>query len=536
MFPTLSKMIEKLIHDHIKLNTHYINFVVNNFSMKIVISKTAIRTKIIYAVFITLSILWSVNINSQDVVKYTLNDVIKLAQKQSPDAQIAKHRFISSYWVYRNYKANYLPSLSFASTLPSISTGFKDQFVDGVTTSVFENVNRYSLDLFLEQKIGFTGGKVEVSSGLLRTDNFKSDTTWHQYTTNVINFGLTQPISMYNPDRWERRIEPLRYEESKRIYIEANEKIAVTVIDYFFSFLMAQIQVSIARKNYSNYDTLYRIAQGRYTLGKIAENDLLQLELNLLKAESSVEDADLNYNNRLFIFKSFLRIKEETKIELIPPSETNHFDVALQTAVEQAKFNTSAGLEFQRRTLEAERVVKEAKSGRFDANLYAGFGLGQVSNGDIRDAYTKPLDEEFVSLRISMPILDWGRTRGDIKIAESNLALVETSIEQERIDFDHNIFLNVMEFNMQEKQLFIAAKSDTVAQKRFEVTQKRYMIGKVNDVLELQNAQIDNDNAKMGYYRSLMTYWKSYYDIRMLTLYDFKRNMPIIIDVDALLE
>jgi len=474
--------------------------------------------------------------NAQGTVKYTLNDVIEIAQKQSPDAQIAMHRFINSYWVFRNYKADYLPSLNLASTLPSISTGFKDQFVDGVTTSVFENVNRYSLDLFLEQKIGFTGGTVEVSSGILRTDNFKSDTNWHQYTTNVINFGLTQPISLYNPDRWNRRIEPLRYEEAKRIYVEKNEEIAGTVIDYFFSLLMAQIQVSIANKNYSNYEALYKIAEGRYRLGKIAENELLQLELNLLKAEASVEDADLNYNNRLFIFKSFLRIKEDTKIELIPPSETDHFEVVLQKAVDQAKYNTSAGYEFQRRILEAEKIVKEAKSGRFDANLYAGFGLGQISNGSVQDAYSKPLDEEFVSFRISMPILDWGRTKGDIKIAESNLALVETSIEQEKIDFDHNIFLNVMEFNMQEKQLLIAAKSDTVAQKRFEVTQKRYKIGKVNDVLELQNAQIDNDNAKIGYYRALMTYWKSYYEIRMLTLYDFYRDMPISIDVDALID
>lgn len=494
------------------------------------------KSAVFFIVLSFLSIAQPISFFAQNTVKYTLGDVIAIAQKQSPDALIAKHKFISSYWQFRNYKANYLPSLNFASTLPSISTGFKDQFIGGVTTSVFENVNRYSMDLYLEQKIGFTGGTVEVSSGLLRTDNFKNDTSWHQYTTNVINIGLTQPISMYNPDKWERRIEPIRYEEARRIYIETNEEIAGTVIDYFFSFLLAQIQVDIAQKNYSNYDTLYRIAEGRYTLGKIAENELLQLELNLLKAEASVEDAELNYNNRMFIFKSFLRIKEETTIELIPPLENNYFDVLLQTAIEQAKYNTSSGLEFQRRILEAGEIVKQAKSGRFDANLYAGFGLGQVSYGNIADAYTNPVDEEYVSLRISMPILDWGRTRGDIKIAESNLALVETSIEQEKIDFDHNIFLNVMEFNMQEKQLMIAAKSDTVAQKRYEVTKKRYMIGKVNDVLELQNSQIDNDNAKMGYYRSLMNYWRSYYDIRMLTLYDFEKNMPITIDIDKLVE
>ena len=40
----------------------------------------------------------------------------------------------------------------------------------------------------------------------------------------------------------------------------------------------------------------------------------------------------------------------------------------------------------------------------------------------------------------------------------------------------------------------------------------------------------------MGYYRALRTYWKSYYQIRKLTLYDFERDMPIQIDVDALLE
>jgi len=61
------------------------------------------------------------------------------------------------------------------------------------------------------------------------------------------------------------------------------------------------------------------------------------------------------------------------------------------------------------------------------------------------------------------------------------------------------------------------------------------MIGKVNDVLELNNAQIDNDNSKMNYYRSLMTYWKSYFEIRKLTLYDFHRNMPIMVSFDELM-
>jgi len=256
----------------------------------------------------------------------------------------------------------------------------------------------------------------------------------------------------------------------------------------------------------------------------------------LLKAQAAVEKTQLNYENSLFIFKSYLRIKDNDQIELIPPSETDHFNVPAQTAIEQAKQNTSTGLAFQRRILEAESLINQAKmEGRFDADIFAMFGLTQTSD-NVPDAYKNPLDGERVTIGMSVPILDWGKARGRIKLAESNMDLVLTAVDQEKIDFEQNIFIEAMNFNMQEKQLFIAAKSDTVAQKRFNVTQKRYMIGKVNDVLELKNAQIDNDNAKMGYYRALRTYWKSYYQIRKLTLYDFERDMPIQVDVDALLE
>ena len=36
-----------------------------------------------------------------------------------------------------------------------------------------------------------------------------------------------------------------------------------------------------------------------------------------------------------------------------------------------------------------------------------------------------------------------------------------------------------MKFNMQQNQIQIAAKADTVAKKSYEITQDRYMIGKI---------------------------------------------------------
>ncbi len=496
--------------------------------------KTTLKT--IFAIAL-LIVLFGTSLSAQQPTEYSLTEVVKIAQDQSPDALIAKHRFRVSYWNFKIFKANYLPNLDFSATIPDINRTINTvKGQDGTSTYTPESVTNYQLDLSLSQKIGFTGGDIFLSSGLRRMDNFLTDTSTTSYLTNMVSIGIRQPLFAYNPYKWLKQIEPMKYEESRRTYVETNEEVASTAINYFFNLLLAQIDLGISRKNESNYDTLYRIAQGRYTLGKIAENDLLQLELNLLKAQSSVEKTQLDYENALFVFKSYLRIKDNNQIVLIPPSETDHFYVPAQTAIEQAKENTSTGLEFQRRILEAESQINKAKmDGRFDADIFAMFGLTQTSD-NVPDSYKNPLDQEIVTIGMSVPILDWGKARGKIKLAESNMDLVQTAVDQDRIDFEQNIFIETMNFNMQEKQLLIAAKSDTVAQRRFNVTQKRYMIGKVNDVLELKNAQIDNDNAKMGYYRALRTYWKSYYQIRKLTLYDFEIDMPIQIDVDALLE
>lgn len=465
----------------------------------------------------------------------TLNDVIYIAQQQSPDALIAKHRFRRSYWQYRSYKASYLPTVSVSGTLPNINNSINEiTLPDGSEIYVNQNFTKYQLDLSVRQRIGLTGGQIFMTSGLRRSDNTIGENKSTAYNSTPINIGYSQPIFQYNSFKWEKQIEPLKYEEASRTYIENVEQINISASNHFFNLLAAQIQKEIAKKNLSSYDTLFHIAQGRYQLGKIAENELLQLELNFLKAQASEENAQLDYENMLFILKSYLRITDTEFIELIPPAKTYHFSINVAKAVDEAKNNTSTGLSFERRLLEAESQVNKAKmDGRLDADIFAVYGLTQTAS-TIKDSYTSPLEQQQLSVGISIPILDWGQARGQIKMAESSAELTRTSIEQERIDFEQNIYLKIKQFDMQENQLMIAAKSDTVAQKRYVVTQQRYLIGKVNDVLELNNAQIDNDNARKAYYQSLQNYWINYYEIRKLTLFDFKEGKKIEINVDEI--
>ncbi len=102
------------------------------------------------------------------------------------------------------------------------------------------------------------------------------------------------------------------------------------------------------------------------------------------------------------------------------------------------------------------------------------------------------------------------------------------------IDFEQQLFLDVAQFNLQEDQVRIAAKSDTVAMKMFEVTKQRFLIGNV-DVLELNNADTKKDENKRGYIQALQEYWTFYYNLRSLTLYNFEAGKPIEYDFDELI-
>lgn len=496
----------------------------------------ALRT--IISIFLLAAIFHNASAQGQrgDTNYLSLDDVIYIAHQQSPDALIAKHRFKSSYWEYRSFRADYLPGLVLDGMVPSYNRGIISDRTGGQSSYYNIEELRSNLNLSLQQKIGRTGGDISLNSGLEFTHNFiipeNPLTPQTEFYANIVNLRYDQPIFQYNPYKWERDIEPMKYEMAKRTYLEDMEQIAITSTNYFFNMLQSQIDVQIADKNYHNYDTLVRIARGRFQLGKIAENELLQLELNLLKAESSLEQAELDLENSQFRLKSFLRIQDEYLIELVAPAVSEFYTISADKAITEAKYNSSTALDFEKRRLEAQSQVNAAKMhGRFDANVGLEFGLNQ-SGETVPEAYQDPSNTQRVMLNFAVPILDWGSARGRIKMAESNEELVFTSVEQEEIDFVQNIFLQVMQFNMQENQLRIAAKSDTIAKKGYDVTQKRYMIGKVNDVQQLYQAQIDTDNALKGYYNALRSYWRNYYQIRKETLFDFERDMPILFDIN----
>ena len=464
---------------------------------------------------------------------FTLHQVIDIAQEQSPDALLAKNRFLKAFWEMRTSEARLLPQLALDATVPNYNRSIiKVTQPDG--SDAYREISQMttSAALGISKNVGLTGGRVFMQSRLERIDYLAADSS--AWASDPLVVGYQQNIFTFNPYKWSKRIDPIKYREAKRQYLEEVEQIAMTASNYFFNLLTSQVRQNIEEQKEANYDTLYKIGIGRFNLGKIPENDLLQLELSLLQAQAAVESNHIETENRMFKLKSYLRLQDDTPINLVlPMDEIAFFDIAVQEATLLAQTNSSTSLAFERRLLEADREVNRAQTtDRFSAALFAQYGLTQSAE-NFEDAFRAPQDQQVVTLGLSIPIVDWGLAKGRIKIAQSDREIVHTSIEQERIDFEQNVYLQVQNFMMQQRQLSIAAKADTVARKGFDIAKQRYLIGKI-DIINLRDAQSSNDNATISFIRSLQDYWINYYQLRKLTLFDFRVNQEISIDFEKL--
>src|SRR5512133_3911449 len=136
-------------------------------------------------VIITISL--SANLNAQETKRLTLDNVVTLAEEQSPNALIAMHRFRQSYWQYRTFIAEYRPSLTLSGSTPDYSTAYSRVW-NSVTnqwdyraTNILQNL----ASLALTQNIGWTGGSISLNSDLTLENDLEQDT--RRYITSPLS-------------------------------------------------------------------------------------------------------------------------------------------------------------------------------------------------------------------------------------------------------------------------------------------------------------------------------------------------------------
>jgi outer membrane protein TolC len=470
------------------------------------------------------------------VTYLTLQDVIRLAHDNSLQALLAKHRFRSSYWQYRSYKANYLPSVAVQADLVDLQRAITRNFVfeDGDWVEKYGKTQRLnsSLSLEMSQNVPITGGRIFVASELGRLDLLNDEPA--SLMSTPVSIGFSQPLFGFNRFRWQREIEPLKYEEAMKQYLSSIEDVNQRAVSYFFDLALEQMNVKTSEFNVANNDTLYQLAKGRFELGMIDQGDLMQMELNLLTSTDNLVKDRLNLEVKKSNLRTFLGYKDNINIELVTSLDVPEIKVDVNLALQKALENNPQILSMERAILEAQQNLAQTQANsRFNANLMASYGLTQRAS-ELSEVYKDPQQSQRLNVGVTIPVLDWGMRKGQVKMAKSSLDVATVNVQQQKIDFEQQVFLDIMQFNMQGDQLLLAAKTDTISRTRYDITKQKFMIGKV-DVLKLNDALSQKDRAIANYMSALRTYWSYFYNVRKTTLWDWEHNQPLHQDFELLI-
>lgn len=473
----------------------------------------------------------SAQTQAQDIRALTLEESIEVAKQNSPLARAAQFSIVSAKWRYKSFRADLLPSLTLGGDAPNYNKSiFSNVQDDGTVTFSSRTQSEASVDLSIQQSIMPTGGNLSLSSGITRLGIFESENTYLWQSTPLVAT-YRQPIFQFNSLKWRNKIEPLRYQIAQKQFVEDMEDLAFNTAQSFFDFLLAKINVEVAEFNVTVNDSIYNISTGRYQVGSIAENDLLQSELALRNAETSLTTANLNFQRAEENFKALLGIPDDVEIEVLAPEEAPALNIDVDKALELARENNSTSLEFELSELQANRSYDQArKEAGFSATLQASFGLNQTSE-DLAELYNDPQNRQFFTLGFQIPIFNWGKNTAEIQAARNQQASTANTIAYQKLQFDLNVRSTVREFSQLQSQVQLAKQSDEIANRRYEVAKNRYLIGKI-DVTNLFIAQNEKDSARRSYIQALRNYWTGYYNLRRLTLYDFEENAPIVLDTD----
>lgn len=464
----------------------------------------------------------------------TLSEAIVLARTQSVDAAVALNELKTAYWEYRTFRADLLPEVNFTGTLPNYNKSYSTyQNSDGSYGFVRNNTLGLSGQLSVDQNLWFTGGKLSLTSSLDYLKQLGSGGE-KQFMSVPVSLELTQPVFGVNTLKWNRRIEPVRYAEAKAEFISATEEVTMKTITYFFQLLLAKESLATAMQNKTNADRLYEVAIAKRKMGQISENDLLQLKLNSLQGKADVTEAESNLNAKMFQLRSFLGVSEQENLNPVLPATVPDIKMEYDRVLNKALERNSFAQNIRRRQLEADYEVATARGNLRSIDLFASVGYtGQ--NHDLSSAYRDLLDNQIVQVGVKIPILDWGKRRGKVRVAKSNREVVLSKIRQEQMDFNQDIFLLVANFNNQAQQLDIAEEADVIAEKRYKTSVETFMIGKIS-TLDLNDAQNSKDEARQKHILELYYYWYYFYQLRSLTLWDFEHDTELEADFEDIIK
>jgi len=455
----------------------------------------------------------------------TLNQAIEIAQQSSLQTQINTQNFEIGKQSFRRDNATLLPQINLNGNLPGYNNSISSITQPDGTIKFTTVEQAYSTGILsLNQKILATGGSLNINSGLNRFDRLTGvkSTNWQ---SQPININLSQPIFQFNNFKFSRKIAKLNNQLNSKTYIESKEVIALQVSQQFFTSLLSQQNLTLVQYNKNITDTLFAVAKTKLNLGKIDEDEFLQINLQVIGYANVLSAAQINYYNNMAVLLLLLNAKENYVLKNEIPKQ--QFIIERELAIQQAFKNRSDALQEQ---LNLENQIANLSINNYkrlpNFTLNATYGLNQQSP-IFNEVYKNALPQQLASVGVNMPIISFGANNANYKIAQHQLNKQKLQQDLFYKNLAITITKNIADYNLYSQNYKLSVQADSIAQKRFAIALNKYNIGKIT-YTDLFIAQQQKDKAITDLIQNQQNYWNAYYTLRKNTLYDFENGRRLV--------
>lgn len=351
------------------------------------------------------------------------------------------------------------------------------------------------------------------------------DTRSKTYSNNLF-VSYDQPLFTYNQTRlallevqWDLENSWLNY-KIQELVLEQQ------VTEMFYSAFQQKMSLQVAQEELQNTQTSYDIIKKKFEAGLVAEEELLQAELNLANSKSQVQNNHVALENALDQFKQLIGIAIEDEIDLVAEVTLPEIDVDLQTAID---FGLKNRLELRQRGIDLNisraNLTRASATNEFKGTLSLSYGyIG--SEEKFGDLYNSPTQNQRVQLSLDIPLFDWGEKESRIKAAEASLQSTQISLDEEKKNIIIGIRQAFRQYQNQLMQVELARKNIKIAQQTYDINLERYRNGDLTS-MDLNLFQTQLSQKKNDLVNAIIAQKLAVLDLKVQSLWDFVKQQPV---------
>ena len=299
------------------------------------------------------------------------------------------------------------------------------------------------------------------------------------------------------------------------------------ITNRFYTVYMAQSNLETSREELENARQSFEIIKNKVEADLSAKEELYQAELNLATAQSSVEERLVALANAEDELKQALGLPLHERIRVMADIGISPVAVSLEEAVRNG---LDSRMELRQREIDIElaelQMVRTKSLNEFKGDISLSVGI-TGDNERLGSVYDNPTQNPRVAISFTVPIFDWGEKKARVKAQRTAQTIAKLRQENEKLDIELNIRQVWRRLENLRTQIAIAEKNVRNAQLTYDLNLTRYREGDLTG-MQISQFQTQLSNKKIAYSQTLINYKIELLNLKILSLYDFEKNAPVI--------